>query len=177
MTVKRRTRPPFRSRGLVSRHRAVVSFISSSFQIIGRSPTRFDRCRSKDPRCRCRPLSPRAAANLHQRRGGKIRPRGDPRLPSRAYHWDQLFFQKERTVTIIAQTAEELAAILRRGLSPLTNNRDALLALGFERAYPQVRKGHDSIVWERTIDHHRRLDGARVLVRERAYLVDRFVEK
>jgi hypothetical protein len=75
-------------------------------------------------------------------------------------------------VNIIAQSADELVVILQRGLSPLTNNRDALLALGFERAYPQVRTGHDSTIWERTIDHHRRPDGYRVMARERAYLVD-----
>jgi hypothetical protein len=80
-------------------------------------------------------------------------------------------------VKLIAQSADELVAILRRGLSPLTNNRDALLALGFERAYPQVRTGHDSMIWERTIDHHRRPDGYRVLARERAYLVAATSEK
>lgn len=84
---------------------------------------------------------------------------------------------KEHIVNIIAQSAEEMAAILRRGLSPLTNNRDALLALGFERAYPQVRKGHDSTIWERTIDLRRRPDGYRVLARERAYLIDGTGEK
>ena len=73
---------------------------------------------------------------------------------------------------IIVQSAEEVVAILRRGLSPLTDNRDALMALGFERAYPQVRKGYESTIWERSIEHHRRPDGHRALARERAYLVD-----
>jgi hypothetical protein len=72
---------------------------------------------------------------------------------------------------LIAQSADELSAILRRGLSPLTDNQDALLALGFERAYPQARKGRDSTIWERTINDHRRPDGYRVLARERAFLV------
>jgi hypothetical protein len=72
----------------------------------------------------------------------------------------------------IVHVAEELVAQLRRGMSPVTDNRDVLLALGFERAYPQVRHGYDSTIWERSIEHHRRPDGLRVLARERAYLVD-----
>ena len=74
-------------------------------------------------------------------------------------------------MNLIAQSADELSAILRRGLSPLTNNRDALMALGFERAYPQAREGRDSTIWERIIDHHRRPDGLLVRARERAFLV------
>jgi hypothetical protein len=74
-------------------------------------------------------------------------------------------------MNLIVQSADDLAAILRRGLSPLTDNRDALLALGFERAYPQARRGRDATIWERTIDHHCRPDGLRVLARERAFLV------
>jgi hypothetical protein len=73
-------------------------------------------------------------------------------------------------MNLIAQSADELIAILRRGLSPLTDNQDALLALGFERAYPQARRGRDATIWERTIDR-RRPDGYRVLARERAFLV------
>jgi hypothetical protein len=73
-------------------------------------------------------------------------------------------------MNIIAQSAEELTAILQRGLSPLTDNLNALLALGFERAYPQARKGYDATIWERTLDR-RRPDGMRVLARERAFLV------
>jgi hypothetical protein len=73
-------------------------------------------------------------------------------------------------MNLIAQSADELIAILRRGLSPLTNNQDALLALGFARAYPQARTGRDATIWERTIDR-RRSDGYRVLARERAFLV------
>jgi hypothetical protein len=73
-------------------------------------------------------------------------------------------------MNLIAQSADELIAILRRGLSPLTDNQDALLALGFERAYPQARSGRDATIWERTIDR-RRADGYRVLSRERAFLV------
>lgn len=73
-------------------------------------------------------------------------------------------------MNLIAQSADELVAVLRRGLSPLTDNEDALLALGFERAYPQARRGRDATIWERTTDR-RRPDGYRVLARERAFLV------
>lgn len=72
----------------------------------------------------------------------------------------------------IVHRAEELLAILQRGLSPITDNRDALLALGFERAYPQTRKGYEATIWERAIEHPRRADGRRALVRERVYLVE-----
>lgn len=72
----------------------------------------------------------------------------------------------------IVHAADDVVALLRRGLSPLTDNRDVLLSLGFERAYPQVPKGYESTIWERSIEHHRRADGLRLLARERAYLVD-----
>ncbi|HMD02102.1 MAG TPA: hypothetical protein VKG44_03955 [Candidatus Baltobacteraceae bacterium] len=71
----------------------------------------------------------------------------------------------------VAHSAEAIEALLRRGLSPVTDNRDALLVLGFWRAYPQIRVGYDSTVWERSIDLPRRPDGQRALARERAYLV------
>ncbi|MDB5094697.1 MAG: hypothetical protein JWO85_2798 [Candidatus Eremiobacteraeota bacterium] len=72
----------------------------------------------------------------------------------------------------VAHLPEELLALLRRGMNPVTDNRNALLALGFERAYPQVPTGYEATIWERSIDHHRRPDGLRVLARERAFLVD-----
>ena len=78
---------------------------------------------------------------------------------------------------LIAQSPDELSAILRRGLSPLTDNRDALVALGFERAYPQARTGRDATIWERTINLHCRPDGHRVLARERAFLVTAAIER
>ncbi|MDB5042468.1 MAG: hypothetical protein JWN27_3194, partial [Candidatus Eremiobacteraeota bacterium] len=36
----------------------------------------------------------------------------------------------------------------------------------------QVLNGYESTIWERSIEHHRRPDGLRVLARERAYLVE-----
>jgi hypothetical protein len=68
--------------------------------------------------------------------------------------------------------ADDLVALLRRGMSPVTDNRDVLLALGFERAYPYVPNGYEATIWERSIEHHHRPDGLRVLARERAYLID-----
>jgi hypothetical protein len=75
-------------------------------------------------------------------------------------------------VNSVIHLAEELPALLRRGLSPITDNREALLSLGFERAYPQIRAGYESTVWERSVDHGRTSAGDRRLTRERAYLVE-----
>jgi hypothetical protein len=71
----------------------------------------------------------------------------------------------------VVHFAEDVAALLRHGLSPITDNRSALLALGFERAYPQVRGGYESTIWERSVEHGRRADGQRVLARQRAFLI------
>ena len=65
---------------------------------------------------------------------------------------------------------EEIEAMLRRGLCPVTDNREALHTLGFDRAYPQARHGHDATVWERSVDSGRSTHGRRALARERAYL-------
>jgi hypothetical protein len=71
----------------------------------------------------------------------------------------------------VVHSAEDVEMLLRRGLSPITDNRDALIALGFERAYPQVRTGRESTIWERAIEHHPTSDGHRTLARQRAYLI------
>ena len=71
----------------------------------------------------------------------------------------------------IVHSAEDVSLLLHRGLSPITDNRDALLALGFERAYPQVRGGRESTIWERSIEGHPRPDGHRTRARQRAYLI------
>ena len=72
---------------------------------------------------------------------------------------------------VTVHSLEDIAAMLRRGLAPITDNRDALIALGFERAYPQVTSGYDAGIWERAMElPHRSRDGARMLVRERAFL-------
>jgi hypothetical protein len=67
---------------------------------------------------------------------------------------------------------EDVAMLLRHGLSPVTDNRDALLELGFERAYPGVHRGYESTIWERSIERYRRHDGYRILARERAFLIE-----
>jgi hypothetical protein len=74
-------------------------------------------------------------------------------------------------------TVHSLLAIetmLRRGLTPITDNADALAHLGFQRAYPQVKNGYDSMIWERSVDVGKcNCDGRRQLVRERAFYVHR----
>ena len=68
-------------------------------------------------------------------------------------------------------TIEAIEALLRRGVTPKTDNRDALIALGFARSSPQAESGHDETLWERSVDHtDRTASGQRVLVRERAIL-------
>jgi hypothetical protein len=71
----------------------------------------------------------------------------------------------------VVHSIEAIEALLRRGLSPLTDNRDALVVLGLRRAYPQIRSDSESTVWERSLELPRRSDGRRALARERAYLV------
>ena len=72
----------------------------------------------------------------------------------------------------VVHSIESIAAMLRRGLAPLTDNRDALLELGFERAYPQLRRGYEAMIWERSVELPGRLEGRRAFVRERAFLLD-----
>ncbi|MBV8602197.1 MAG: hypothetical protein JO359_11590 [Candidatus Eremiobacteraeota bacterium] len=45
------------------------------------------------------------------------------------------------------------------------------MALGFVRAYPQIRSGYESTIWERAIDLPVAADGRRRMARQRAYLV------
>jgi hypothetical protein len=71
----------------------------------------------------------------------------------------------------IVHSPEDLVLILRRGLNPITDNRDALLELGFQRAYPQIHSVRESTIWERSIEHGRTADGFRQFARERAFLV------
>jgi hypothetical protein len=71
----------------------------------------------------------------------------------------------------IVHSAAAIQEMLRRGLTPTTDNRDALLGLGFERAYPQFLRGYESTIWERSIVMERRArDGSRMLGRQRAFL-------
>jgi hypothetical protein len=54
-----------------------------------------------------------------------------------------------------------------------TDNRDALLSLGFERMYPQVASGYESHLWARSIDSDYNagtMKKGRKLVMQRAFL-------
>jgi hypothetical protein len=71
----------------------------------------------------------------------------------------------------LVHAAEDIENLLQRGLTPITDNRAVLRELGFERAYPQIERGYDSTIWERTIVAPRRSsDGLRMLIRQRAFL-------
>jgi hypothetical protein len=73
----------------------------------------------------------------------------------------------------LAHTSSDIQNLLRIGLAPITDNADALLILGLQRAYPQISKGYNSTIWERSIDIERRSrDGKRQMARQRAYLVE-----
>lgn len=71
----------------------------------------------------------------------------------------------------IVHSTADIENLLHRGLTPVTDNRAALLDLGFQRAYPQIVRGYDATIWERAIDAtSRSRDGSRMLVRQRALL-------
>jgi hypothetical protein len=66
---------------------------------------------------------------------------------------------------------EAIEAMLRRGATPKTDNREALIALGFVRSSPRANGGYDETIWERSVDRaERSTSGQRVMVRERAIL-------
>ncbi len=71
-------------------------------------------------------------------------------------------------------TPTEIERMLMLGLSPITDNVEALVELGFERSYPQARTGYESTVFERSVDRGVRETSQgprRVMVCERAFLV------
>jgi hypothetical protein len=71
----------------------------------------------------------------------------------------------------VVHTSEAIQTLLRRGLTPVTDNRNALLELGFERAYPQIERGYEATLWERSIElDQRSRQGYRIRARERAIL-------
>ena len=66
-------------------------------------------------------------------------------------------------------TIEAIEALLRRGITPKTDNLDALLELGFARSIPRAEDGYDATLFERGREHDRRAsDGSRLFIRERA---------
>jgi hypothetical protein len=71
-------------------------------------------------------------------------------------------------------TSSDIERMLMLGLSPITDNAEALVALGFERSYPQARAGYESTIFERSVDRGVRETPhglRRVMVCERAFLV------
>jgi hypothetical protein len=76
----------------------------------------------------------------------------------------------------LAHTTSDIQNMLHKGLVPITDNADALANLGFQRAYPHIRVGYDSTIWERSIDVGCNRDGKRLMGRQRAYLSGRFLK-
>lgn len=118
----------------------------------------------------------RARADVRRRigAGGDLRPnaRTTPRRP--AYNhvvWQDVL---GKTVRAIVHSTTDIENLLRRGLTPITDNRTALLELGFQRAYPQIVRRYEATIWERAIDAATRArDGDRMLVCQRALLETR----
>lgn len=69
----------------------------------------------------------------------------------------------------LCHTQDEIERLAFRLPCVPTDNRDALLALGFERMYPQAASGYDSHLWMRAVDSGYTA-GARKLVVQRAFL-------
>lgn len=72
----------------------------------------------------------------------------------------------------VFHSREEIERALLRLHCVPTDNRDALLALGFERMYPQAASGYESHLWVRSVDsgYASSLCGGRKLVMQRAFL-------
>lgn len=74
-------------------------------------------------------------------------------------------------MSAIVHTSDDIRELLRRGLTPITDNCAALIDLGFARAFPDRERDFESTIWERCIDRGQRAhDGTKLLVRERAFL-------
>lgn len=73
----------------------------------------------------------------------------------------------------LCHTQEEIERLAFRLPCVPTDNRDALVALGFERMYPQAASGYDSHLWMRSVDsgYNGGASGnARKLIVQRAFL-------
>jgi len=84
---------------------------------------------------------------------------------------DSMMMISNDTGPAVVHSAASIEAMLRRGLSPITDNQTALVTLGFCRAYPQISKGYDATIWERAVELPGLRSGCRQLARERAFLV------
>jgi hypothetical protein len=70
-------------------------------------------------------------------------------------------------------TIEEIGCAARRLPCVPTDNGEALIALGFERTYPQCVLGYESHLWVRSVDTESLYGSSRGhkrLVMQRAYL-------
>ena len=73
----------------------------------------------------------------------------------------------------LCHTREEIERFALRLPCVPTDNRDALIALGFQRMYPQVPSGYESHLWTRSVDANTIAGSssqARKLVIQRAFL-------
>ena len=75
----------------------------------------------------------------------------------------------------LLHSREEIESALVRLHCVPTDNREALLALGFQPMYPQASKGHESRLWSRSIESGcgSSLSNGRSLVMQRAYLEEK----
>jgi hypothetical protein len=74
-------------------------------------------------------------------------------------------------VDALCHTREEIERLVLRLPCVPTDNRDALLELGFERMYPQVASGYESRLWMRSVDSgYAGPSKGRKFIVQRAYL-------
>jgi hypothetical protein len=72
-----------------------------------------------------------------------------------------------------ARRKEDIERMLAHGLTPVTDNLDALVDLGFVPSYASGWANGEAAVWERSIDAGTRATNAglrRVMTRQRAFL-------
>ena len=72
----------------------------------------------------------------------------------------------------LCHTREEIERLAMRLPCVPTDNRDALVDLGFERMYPQASTGYESHLWTRSVDSGftSGLGSGRKLIVQRAFL-------
>ena len=72
----------------------------------------------------------------------------------------------------LCHTQEEIERLAGRLPCVPTDNLDALIALGFERMYPQAASGYESRLWSRSMDagYSAGSRNGRKLVVQRAFL-------
>jgi hypothetical protein len=80
---------------------------------------------------------------------------------------------ERKPVEPLYHTIEEIDCAVRRLPCVPTDNREALVALGFERMYPRCVSGYESHLWVRSVDAESLYGSSRRhkrLVMQRAYL-------